>query len=239
MISFFSELNPILQSLIMGIITFLITTLGAATIFLFKNINDNLMTKFISVSAGIMIASSIFSLVVPALDYVDELKLGPIIISVSLLMGALLLFGISKINLNSSKKINSLISIHCNCCNKDICVKMSDVWKSDFHRCKSKEDLDIIKNKRKNKKEEYLKHRLNGSGLYFISFVENDPMSIKKPHVKLKCKSCGKTMIYSFSTITKNINRSPLKCKHCGFYSLTENEREFTYGHTFSNLYGS
>ena len=51
MISFFSELNPILQSLIMGIITFLITTLGAATIFLFKNINDNLMTKFISVSA--------------------------------------------------------------------------------------------------------------------------------------------------------------------------------------------
>ena len=49
-----------------------------------------------------MIASSIFSLVVPALDYVDELKLGPIIISVSLLMGALLLFGISKINLNSS-----------------------------------------------------------------------------------------------------------------------------------------
>ena len=42
MISFFSELNPILQSLIMGIITFLITTLGAATIFLFKNINDNL-----------------------------------------------------------------------------------------------------------------------------------------------------------------------------------------------------
>ena len=82
----------------MGIITFLITTLGAATIFLFKNINDNLMTKFISVSAGIMIASSIFSLVVPALDYVAELKLGPIIISVSLLMGALLLFGISKIN---------------------------------------------------------------------------------------------------------------------------------------------
>ena len=122
------------------------------------------------------------------------------------------------------KNINSLISIHCNCCNKDICVKMSDVWKSDFHRCKSKEDLDIIKNKRKNKKEEYLKHRINGSGLYFISFAENDPMSIKKPHVKLKCKSCGKTMIYSFSTITKNINRSPLKCKHCGFYSLTENE---------------
>ena len=109
MISFFSELNQILQSLIMGIITFLITTLGAATIFLFKNINDNLMTKFISLSAGIMIASSIFSLVVPALDYGGELKLGPIIISVSLLMGALLLFGISKINLNSSKKINSLI----------------------------------------------------------------------------------------------------------------------------------
>lgn len=36
MIKFFSEINPIIAAFIMGLVTFTITSLGAATIFLFK-----------------------------------------------------------------------------------------------------------------------------------------------------------------------------------------------------------
>jgi len=39
MISFFYELNPVIQSLIAGTITFLITAFGASSVFLFKKFN--------------------------------------------------------------------------------------------------------------------------------------------------------------------------------------------------------
>ena len=63
MINFFYELNPIMQSLIACLFTFLITSLGAASVFLFKKVNKVILDSFLGISAGVMIAASFFSLI--------------------------------------------------------------------------------------------------------------------------------------------------------------------------------
>ena len=57
MIDFFENLPPYLQALIAGIITWLLTALGAASVFIFKTVNKNL-TSMQGFAAGIMIAAS-------------------------------------------------------------------------------------------------------------------------------------------------------------------------------------
>ena len=49
-------------------LAFLITTLGGAVVFFFKKINKTFMQLILSFSAGIMIASSIFSLIFESID---------------------------------------------------------------------------------------------------------------------------------------------------------------------------
>lgn len=71
----FINLNPIYQSLIAGSFTFSITMIGSSIVFFFKNINKFIMNLMLSLSAGIMIASSFFSLLIPAIDISNELKL--------------------------------------------------------------------------------------------------------------------------------------------------------------------
>lgn len=72
---FFLHLNPIYQALISGIFTFSITTMGSSIVFFFKNINKSIMNVMFSISAGIMISSSLFSLLIPAIDISKELEL--------------------------------------------------------------------------------------------------------------------------------------------------------------------
>ena len=72
---FFFHLNPIYQALISGIFTFSITTMGSSIVFFFKNINKSIMNVMFSISAGIMISSSLFSLLIPAIDISKELEL--------------------------------------------------------------------------------------------------------------------------------------------------------------------
>ena len=59
MVDFFINLNPYYQAFILGGFTFFLTVLGAGTIFLVKNINHKVLDRFIALSAGIMLASSI------------------------------------------------------------------------------------------------------------------------------------------------------------------------------------
>lgn len=55
--------------LILVMIPFLGTSLGAACVFLFKNsINDSLQRMFTGFAAGVMVSASFFSLLLPALD---------------------------------------------------------------------------------------------------------------------------------------------------------------------------
>lgn len=110
--SFFYGLNPILQSFLATVMTFSITSLGAASVFLFKNINKNVMDKLLSLSAGIMLSSSFFSLINPSIDHALALNIKPwIICSIGILIGCLVLFGGDKIyeKTKNKKSINNLI----------------------------------------------------------------------------------------------------------------------------------
>ena len=69
MIDFFENLPPYLQALIAGIITWLLTALGAASVFIFKTVNKKILTSMQGFAAGIMIAASFWSLLQPSLDY--------------------------------------------------------------------------------------------------------------------------------------------------------------------------
>lgn len=89
----FYELNPVLQSLLACIFTFLITTFGSASVFLFKKVNKTLLDSFLSFSAGVMIAATFFSLINPAINMSTKLNLTPIyVLLVGILGGTLLLF---------------------------------------------------------------------------------------------------------------------------------------------------
>lgn len=64
----FFDLSPILQTLILSLITCLLTTLGASMVFFFTNINKKMINIMLSISAGIMLASAFFSLLLPATE---------------------------------------------------------------------------------------------------------------------------------------------------------------------------
>ena len=64
-----------IYAIIFSFVCFLLSSLGASSIFFMKNINGNLEAVLHAFSGGVMVSASIFSLIVPALDYCEELKL--------------------------------------------------------------------------------------------------------------------------------------------------------------------
>ena len=68
MLNFFLSLTTLEQSLLAGIFTFLITALGSALVLFFKDINKLFLDSMLAFSAGIIISSSFFSLLNPAIE---------------------------------------------------------------------------------------------------------------------------------------------------------------------------
>lgn len=73
-------------------VTFLATLLGSLLVFLIKKMNDNIEKICLGLASGIMIAASIFSLLLPALE--DSSCVSVVI---SLLLGGFLILVIDKI----------------------------------------------------------------------------------------------------------------------------------------------
>jgi len=93
MFYFFQNINPIYQSLIAGLITFSVTVLGSSLVFFFRKINKNVMDTMLSLSAGIMLAASFFSLLNPAIDISNSLKLNTwLIVFLGFMSGGILLY---------------------------------------------------------------------------------------------------------------------------------------------------
>lgn len=91
--SSFSFYNAIIQSFVAGTITFLVTVLGSSFIFFFKSVHKNLMNSMLSLSAGIMLAASFFSLLNPAIKLSNELNLITwFIVFFGFMIGALTLY---------------------------------------------------------------------------------------------------------------------------------------------------
>lgn len=88
------------MNIVIGLlIPFAATTLGAAAVFLFKEkINDKIIASFLAFAAGIMVAASIFSLILPALDAAEAQGMNPLIpVCISFILGGLFLLAVDRV----------------------------------------------------------------------------------------------------------------------------------------------
>lgn len=93
MINWYINLAYPLQAFIAALFTWFITSLGAAIVFLFKNMNKNVLDAMLGISAGVMLAAAFFSLLSPAISLAESLGMTPwLIASAGLLCGGILLF---------------------------------------------------------------------------------------------------------------------------------------------------
>lgn len=105
MIDFFASLSPVYQALIAATITWMITSLGAAVVFCFKEIRKGIMDALLGFSAGVMIAASFWSLLSPAIEMAESLNLIPWFTAfIGFFSGGLLLYCGDKIYSMSQKK---------------------------------------------------------------------------------------------------------------------------------------
>ena len=69
----FENLNPVLQTLLATTFTWGVTALGALMVCFFKEMNKKVLETILGFAAGVMIAASFWSLILPALDLSLEL----------------------------------------------------------------------------------------------------------------------------------------------------------------------
>ncbi len=112
MINWFLNLNHVIQALIATLFTFGVTALGAMIVIFFKKINKNFMDAMLGLSGGVMIAASFWSLLSPAIEMANSLKMiSWLIVSLGFICGGLLLFIGDKIFDKLSKKRENNSSI--------------------------------------------------------------------------------------------------------------------------------
>ncbi len=93
MVDWYINLAYPIQALIATLFTWGITALGASAVFLFKKVNKTTLDAMLGLSAGVMIAATFWSLLSPAIDMAEELKLNSwLIVSLGFLSGGLLLY---------------------------------------------------------------------------------------------------------------------------------------------------
>ena len=69
--AWFEELDPIFQALLAGGFTWLVTALGASLVFLTRTVSRRLLDAMLGFAAGVMIAASVWSLLLPAIDLAE------------------------------------------------------------------------------------------------------------------------------------------------------------------------
>ena len=109
---YFSMINPVLQALLAGLFTFFITCLGSSLVFFFQKTKKVFLDGMLSISGGIMIAASFFSLLEPGINISNELhfKTWIVILSGFLIGGFFLILCDQWINSISKKSKKSSIS---------------------------------------------------------------------------------------------------------------------------------
>jgi ZIP family zinc transporter len=78
MTQWFVQLNPVWQAVIATVFTWLVTALGAATVFFFRQVNRKLLDGMLGFAAGVMIAASYWSLLAPAIEMSSETSSLPV-----------------------------------------------------------------------------------------------------------------------------------------------------------------
>jgi len=66
--SWFYDLNPVLQALLGTLGTWLVTALGASLVFFAKSVSRKYLDASLGMAAGVMIAASFWSLLAPSIE---------------------------------------------------------------------------------------------------------------------------------------------------------------------------
>ena len=102
-----NDINPIILALLATIFTFLVTAIGSSLVFLFKNIKKSVMDICLSLSAGIMLSASFWSLLNPSIELSNKLNMSLVFVFIGFLLGGLLILLGNKIY-NKKNKNNNL-----------------------------------------------------------------------------------------------------------------------------------
>ncbi|MEC8616705.1 MAG: ZIP family metal transporter [Bacteroidota bacterium] len=102
--NWFVNQEPIMQALVAGLFTWILTAVGAGLVFFFKSSNRKLLDMSLGFTGGVMIAASFWSLLAPAINYVEmQNKMGLTNLpswlapTIGFLLGALFLYTLDKI----------------------------------------------------------------------------------------------------------------------------------------------
>ena len=94
----FQHAHPVIQALLAGCFTWSITALGSLMVYFFRKPNQFVMDAMLGFAAGVMIAASCWSLLIPALELSQNLGLNSlIIVTAGFLCGGFLLFVIDQL----------------------------------------------------------------------------------------------------------------------------------------------
>jgi ZIP family zinc transporter len=97
-IEWFANLNPLWQTLFGTLFTWFLTALGASTVFVFRNLNQKMLDGVLGFAAGVMIAVSFLSLLLPAIELAGEFVMSPWIPAmIGFLLGVLFLWSVDKV----------------------------------------------------------------------------------------------------------------------------------------------
>jgi ZIP family zinc transporter len=77
MLEAFLSLDPVVQALLAGCFTWGVTALGASAVFLTRSVNQRLLDGMMGFAAGVMIAASFWSLLLPAIAMAEEIGAVP------------------------------------------------------------------------------------------------------------------------------------------------------------------
>lgn len=75
MIEYIQGFHPVKQALLGTLFTWFLTALGAAAVFFIKEINKKLLDSMLGFAAGVMIAASCWSLLIPSIDMAAEMDI--------------------------------------------------------------------------------------------------------------------------------------------------------------------
>lgn len=70
--TWFLTLDPLLQALLAGVFTWLMTAAGAGVIFFTRSLSHRVLDSLMGFAAGVMLAASVWSLLLPSLDMAGE-----------------------------------------------------------------------------------------------------------------------------------------------------------------------
>lgn len=97
LIEFFESVGPVWGALIATTFTWLLTALGAAVVFLFRDLSRKWLDTMLGFTGGVMIAASFWSLLAPSVEMSKDLDVPHWFpVSVGFAAGALFLFGLDK-----------------------------------------------------------------------------------------------------------------------------------------------